>query len=427
MTELKAFDRVINGINGHFIQSDKFKTITFHLQFRAPLDRSTVTERALLSSVLKGATAEFPSTQVLSKHLDELYGATLTSGVSKKGKEHVLAVSLTVANERYIPSENNLLENGLKLYGDVFFNPHKINNGFDPVIVNREKRALKRRIESIYDDKMRYANQRLIDEMCKGEDYAIHASGYIDEIDAVTEEDLFEAFQHLIQNDTVDLYVVGDIDQTEAGNYIEKFLPIPERSEKNENRLPSVKEFQVVDLKEITEEQDIEQGKLHIGYRVPIVYGDVDYPASQIFNGLFGGFPHSKLFMNVREKASLAYYAASRYESYKGLMIVVSGIDSKKRDEAVKIIEEQLADVQKGDFTKEDLLKTKALMKNAFLENMDQPHGLIDWFSEERLPNSHSLDEWLIALDNVTAEDIIKVAKQVQCDTIYFLKGKVEA
>src|SRR5690625_7611044 len=59
----------------------------------------------------------------------------------------------------------------------------------------------------------------------------------------------------------------------------------------------------------IIEKQDIQQAKLHLGYRTNSTYQDDDYHALQVFNGVFGGFPSSKLFINVREKNSLAYYA----------------------------------------------------------------------------------------------------------------------
>lgn len=60
-----------------------------------------------------------------------------------------------------------------------------------------------------------------------------------------------------------------------------------------------------VQPKEVIDEEDVKQGKLNIGYRTSITYTDQDYPALQVFNGLFGGFSHSKLFINVREKPVL--------------------------------------------------------------------------------------------------------------------------
>ena len=36
----------------------------------------------------------------------------------------------------------------------------------------------------------------------------------------------------------------------------------------------------------------------------------------------FWRFPHSKLFMNVREKEHLAYYASSSIDTFRGFMTV---------------------------------------------------------------------------------------------------------
>jgi len=50
-----------------------------------------------------------------------------------------------------------------------------------------------------------------------------------------------------------------------------------------------------------------------------------------VYNSILGGGLHSKLFQNVREKAGLAYYAFSRLEKFKGLMVVSCGIEIKTK------------------------------------------------------------------------------------------------
>ena len=144
----------------------------------------------------------------------------------------------------------------------------------------------------------------------------------------------------------------------------------------------------------------------------------------QVLNGIYGGFSHSKLFINVREKNSLAYYAASRLESHKGLMIVMSGIDSKNYQQAVDIIKEQMEAMKKGDFSDEELAQTKAVIKNQLLETMDTARGTNEILYHNVVAGKNiTVDEWLQRVDETTKEDIVKAAAKIQLDTIYFLTG----
>ena len=174
----------------------------------------------------------------------------------------------------------------------------------------------------------------------------------------------------------------------------------------------------------VIEKQDLAQGKLNIGLRTNIRYGDNDYFALQVFNGLFGGFPHSKLFINVREKASLAYYAASRLESHKGLMMVMTGIETKNYDRALTIIKEQLKEMKLGHFTEDELAQTKAMIQNQMMETIDTSRGYIEVLYHNVISQSNVTEElWKEKINEVKKEDVIKVGEKIQLDTVYFLSG----
>ena len=178
----------------------------------------------------------------------------------------------------------------------------------------------------------------------------------------------------------------------------------------------------VRDVKEIKEAQDVKQGKLNIGFRTNVLYGDEDYYAIQVYNGIFGGYSHSKLFINVREKASLAYYVASRLESHKGLMLVMSGIDNSNYEQAVSIIKEQIQAMNNGDFTEDEISQTKAVIKNQLLETIDTSRGIVEILYHNVVSKENiSLDDWISKMDKVSKADIMKVANNIELDTIYFL------
>ncbi|WP_283748945.1 EF-P 5-aminopentanol modification-associated protein YfmF [Bacillus cereus] len=410
----------LGGLRVHIIPTDKYKTNTFVFRFKAPLNEETVTERALLPYVLQSATEKLPSVIRLRQYLEELYGSSLAVDVSKKGEDHIISIYVDIANEVYLHDAPPLFEKALSMLSDIVLHPATEGNGFLSSIVESEKRALLQRIEATYDDKMRYANERLIEEMCKVEPYRLSANGKKESVTSITNESLYQYYQKVLAEDEMDLYIIGDI-STNAVDLVSKYFCISARPVRERNVLLHRRNNEE---KEVVEKQELKQSKLHIGYRTFVTYKDEDYFALQLFNGLFGGFSHSKLFVNVREKNSLAYYAASRFESHKGLLFVMSGIEAKNYEKAVEIIKEQMLAMQNGEFSEEEIHQTKSVIQNQILEAIDTPRGFVEMLYHGIISDrTRPVEEWLTGIESVTKEEIVKVAKNIELDTIYFLQG----
>ncbi|MFS3929089.1 peptidase M16 [Priestia aryabhattai] len=413
----------LNGLTLHTIPTTKYKTNTFILKLNAPLDEKTVTMRALLPYVLQSATESFPTTTQLRTYLDELYGATLQVDLTKKGDNHDITIRIDIANEKYLKDSTPLLQKALALLGEILLKPATEEGAFLNDAMEKEKRSLRQRIQAVFDDKMRYANLRLVEEMCKEEPYSLHVNGRIDDIESITADKLYDYYQHVLKEDAIHLYVIGDFHEQEVKNTVEQAFNLPQRQPKKIER--SITKKEITNVNEVIEKQEVKQGKLNIGYRTNVVYGDRQYFALQVFNGIFGGFSHSKLFINVREKASLAYYAASRVESHKGLLMVMSGIDAKNYDQAITIIKEQMEEMKNGSFTDSEIAQTKAVIHNQLLETVDTPRGLVEvMYHNELTGKSISVDEYLKQIDAVSKQEIVKVAENIAMDTVYFLTGK---
>lgn len=411
----------MQGYKLHIVKTDKFKTNTIVWKMKAPLAKEGLAKRALLPHVLQSSSSKYPSMAALRSYLDELYGATLFVDLAKKGEYHVITFSIEIANEKFLSDSNPLLKKGFEFLSEILTKPNAENGAFHAETVEKEKRTLKQRIQSVFDDKMRYSNIRLIEEMCKGEPYALQVNGELEDVDPITPENLYEYYEKAFKEDELDLYVIGDVNEEEVKSIASQLLQFENR---NPQKLDAKSARTKTEVKEIKETQDVKQGKLNIGYRTNVVYGDSDYNALQVFNGIFGGFSHSKLFINVREKASLAYYAASRLESHKGLMMVMSGIDLKNYDQAVGIIKEQMEAMKKGDFTDKEVEQTKAVIQNQMLETVDTARGLIEVLYHNVVSGQDiPLDDWLNGMQDITKEEIVAVAEKIDLDTIYFLTG----
>jgi predicted Zn-dependent peptidase len=421
MEELSEKVIEMQGYKLHIVETDKYKTNTIVWKMKAPLTKENVTKRALLPQVLQSSSEKYPTTTALRSYLDELYGATFFVDLGKKGEYHVMSFSIEIANEKFLMDPSPLLQKGFEFLAGALTKPNLVGAGFDPETIEKEKRSLKQRIQSVFDDKMRYSNLRLIQEMCKGEPYALEVNGELDEVDSITAESLYTYFQKAFQEDEMDLYFIGAVKEEEVKKLVSGLLQFPDRTPQKQDTSENIKVEKVQDVKE---QQDVKQGKLNMGYRTNVKYGDPDYYALQVFNGIFGGFSHSKLFINVREKASLAYYAASRLESHKGLMMVMSGIDLKNYDQAIGIIHEQMDAMKKGDFTDAELEQTKAVIQNQMLETIDTSRGLIEVLYHNVVAHVDiKLDTWLTEMQKVTKEEITAVAEKIELDTIYFLTG----
>ncbi|RIW29292.1 insulinase family protein [Bacillus salacetis] len=421
MSKVNEVVKTKNGYSLHIVQTEKYKTNTLVWRMKSPLKAEEITLRGLLPHVLQSSSKEFPSTTALRSYLDELYGASFFVDLAKKGEYHVMSFSVEIANEKFLKESEPLLQKGLQFLADAVLQPNAENGSFHEETVAKEKRNQKVRIQSVFDDKMRYANSRLVEEMCRNEAYALHPNGILEDVDKITAKNLFTYYQEAIQKDELDLYIIGDVNPAEVEKMCEDIFPLQNRQpEKVDNEGP----VQSAEVNEVIEKQDVKQGKLNIGYRTNVAYGADDYWALQIFNGIFGGFSHSKLFINVREKASLAYYAASRLESHKGLMMVMSGIDAKNYEQAVTIIKEQMQAMKNGDFTEAEIQQTKAVIRNQILETIDTPRGLVEILYHNVVSGRDiDLDDWLGSIEKVTKEEITAVAQKVNMDTIYFLTG----
>ncbi|BAU28833.1 putative Zn-dependent peptidase [Aneurinibacillus soli] len=426
MSELTFVSHTNPGRSVHVLPTDKFKTTTILMHIALPLDEQLVTKGALLPNVLARGTANHPDPARLQRHLDALYGAVFSTGVMKRGERQIIQLYLEVANEKFLHEAEPLLEKAVAFFGDVLLHPLVESGAFSEKFVALEKEALAKRIEGLIDDKMRYANQRLVEEMCKDEPYRLLSYGRKEDISGITPQSLYEFYQHVLTSYPIDLYVIGDVNPDEVQTLIDRYVSLPAYGGQT---LPPIAQKSAPEAaRAVKEEMNVAQGKLNIGLRTGITYADRDYVTLMVYNGVLGSFPHSKLFMNVREKASLAYYAVSQLESQKGLCMIMSGVETANYEQALRIIKEQLTMMENGDISDLELNQTKAMLINQLRETQDSAAAIVSMDYNGRLAGkSRSLQETLEAIQAVTKEDIARVARQVQMDTIYFLSGKEEA
>ncbi|WP_414839888.1 EF-P 5-aminopentanol modification-associated protein YfmF [Carnobacterium sp. TMP28] len=417
--------QLTEGVNLHIIPTEKYKTVRIVIKFRAPLDKKTITKRALLSSLLETNSEKYPTQTALRSELSNLFGASFGSSVTKKGAFHVLTLSLNVVNENYLTMSDSIVAKSIDFLKEIIFRPNVTDERFNQATFIREKENLVDYYDSIADDKQTYANLELQKLFFEEDDQKIPSIGTKEDLEEITEETMYHYYKKMIQEDQVDIYVLGDVDEVQLIKQFREFSFEPRKLKKEElfYTPSSVKKVKIK-----TEQQEIKQAKFNLGYTTPIGYLQDNYYAGQLFNGLFGGFPHSKLFVNVREKESLAYYASSSLDNFRGMMIVQTGIDSKKMGQVKDIVTLQLKEMQNGNFTEEDIHQTKQMLKNQLLQSEDNSSAVIErTYSNQLAKNSiMSIEEWMENIEKVTKEEIVEIANSVHLKATFFLSEEVK-
>lgn len=416
------------GITLYTRQSEQFKTVNVSLKWKTTLTNEGAANRSVLANVLEDSNAEYRTQNALRRKLDDLYGTVLYTDVAKRGGQHIFTLNLDCVNDDYL-QDDDVLEQALTLLKTVIFEPNFVDGKFDEKIVAREQRAVIERIRSQFDNKTSYAQKRMMENLYPDTPMSTSANGSEEAVAAVTVESLMDAYHALLEENPIDIYVVGHIDEAKMIEQLTALLPFEAREPQTYTPVQVEPVVQAGEqVKDVREQLEMKQGKLHLAFYTPVNFQHEDYFAMQLVNGIFGGFAHSKLFMNVREKESMAYYASSSYASHYGLLYVMSGIDGKLADKAVALITEQVEAMQNGDISQLEVDQTIALLKNSIRSAFDSARGQIEVFDQYKtLDAQFSPDVLIRKWEAVTKEDLQRLAKQLQLQIVYLLSGKEDA
>lgn len=412
------------GIKLHTIKSDKFKTDLISVFLTVKLNREEVTKNALIPSVLRRGSKNMQTQEKINKELEELYGASFDCGLDKAGDNQVLKFYMETINDNYLPETNeNILKLSLEKLLELVFDPYLENDCFSKEYVDQEKNNLRNIIESKIDNKARYALDRCIEEMYKNEPFGLYKFGYVEDLDKISENDLYKAYQEVIKNSKIDIFITGNIDE----NIIEE-LKKNDNIRKLQDREPKY-EAHKIERREpkkentITESMDVMQGKLVIGLNINID-NEKDKYIVLMYNNILGGSATSKMFQNIREKEHLAYVANSMYFRHKNAIFINCGIEIENYDKTLNLTKQQLDDMKKGNFTEEDINNSKKGIIATIKGIEDEQDTMITYcFGQELSQTEVTLEEYKDIIEGISKEQIVNIANRVDINTVYFLKN----
>ncbi len=405
------------------LETEKFKTNVMSIYFRLPLCRETVTKAALVPRLLKRGSVKFPTMAELSRRAEELYGASIGADVGKRGDLLLLKVSVQFVSDSFI--SESILGDVAELLREFVLCPVTKDGGFDPVYTRQEKENAKNYILGLINDKKEYAAVRCNEIMFEGEPYGIIPHGYVEDLDKIDSKNLYEYYEEIIRTAPIDFFVSGSFDKEAVVSEITKNFKAEfgDRGQADHETTLAVFE-ENIEVKKVVEEMQVSQSKLAMGFNCGIEPVSDEYYALALFSAIFGGGAISKLFNNVREKLSLAYYVYSMIDRQKSCMKINAGIEAEKYDEAFSEIMVQLEKMKTGDFSEDEITAAKEMFKTQTGTVKDSLAASEDFYMSRVLMGyEEDVDRFLEKINGVSREQIIEAAQTIQLDTIYFLKG----
>jgi len=417
--------KIKQGVKLHTMNTNHFKTNLYAVFIATPLKRENVTLDALLTAVLRRGTKNMKSQDIISKKLEEMYGASFDCGIEKTGDNHIIKFYLEAISEEFLPEKEELSQRCLDILFDIIFNPFVENEGFKEEYVQGEQQNLKQIIEGKIDNKARYALDRCIEEMFKDEAYGLYKYGYIEDLEKITPQNLYKYYKELIDNCKIDIFCSGIIKQEKINHLVQENDKIKSLQERNPEYIVNNEKTEEIEIKQtkvIEDHMQVNQGKLVIGLSVNSNKENSRFTTS-VYNAILGGGANSKLFQNVREKESLAYTAGSNYVRQKNSIFIRCGIEISNYEKAIQTIKKQLEDMKNGNFDEKDIENAKKLIIESVQSIPSEQDTEITYYYGQELSDTFmTIDQYIQKIQEQSKQEVVDLANTVSINTIYFLR-----
>lgn len=423
MEERPVRRQIGEGVYFTAVREPKFKSDRMTAVLIAPLERTKATVRALVPFLLRKGCGAYPDFTALNAKLASMYGAILDADVTKYADLQMVQLSVQTADDTFSIAGEPLGKESAELLCSVLTDPVLDKYGHFPEQDFRvERNYLIDTIESELNEKRTYAIGKCTEILFREEPFGVKRYGYKEDAEKLTAAEVTDAWRELLRRARIEILFTGPGDPNAAERVFTERLGRLERDLFGE-RITPPKPYS--EYTELDEKMDVVQGKLVMAYRIGAPEKDAERAAARMMTALYGGTPFSKLFMNVREKMSLCYYCAARYDKPTGVILVDSGVETANMKKAEAEIGNQLAAVAKGDFTEEELKNTLLLAVNSLKSVEDSLDGAEGWYLTRILEGDmRTPEEDAETLGAVTAAQIAGMAGRAKLAAVYRLTGE---
>lgn len=410
----------LGSYNIHLIKTNKFKTVTVKVIFRHKIKKEEITIRNILTSLMIFSSKNYNSKRKLTIRAQDLYSAGIGVNNSRTGNYLNSIFTLNALNDKY--TEKNNLNNAIDFLCEILFNPDIEGNKFKKSNIDIIKTRAKANLLSIKEDSSNYSLIRCLEEFDKKSPVSYRMVGYLEDLENIDEEKLYTHYIEMINKDLVDIFIIGDINETEVIEKIKSHFKL--RILKKDNPNYELKEKKTRTKKLFSKElYNAKQSKVNI---VCTCNGLNEYEKNYVlplYSVILGGGTDSKLFKEVREKNSLCYTIYAYPNKLDNILIIQTGIDKENFKKTHELIEKNILDMKKGKFKEKDIEVAKQYFETSFDESEEDPNSIIDIYAAIEFLKSDDLETKRKKMSEVKKSEIIKLAKKIKIDTIFTLEG----
>lgn len=407
--------------NIHLINTDRFKTISIRINFKRKINKEEVTKRNLLTRVLLESNEYYKTSRLIEIETEKLYGLMLRSSSTISGNYSIMSFESSFLNEQY--TDNKMIEKSLDFILGFIFNPDIEEKHFNEKSFDLCKESLRQEIECLKENPDRYGMHKMLETIDESAPYAINADGSLENLDKITKENLYKYYQEIIKSDLIDIFIIGDFNESKVKNIINDKFKINTLKKPSQTHYVTHKKInrRIKTKKEI---QDLEQSKLYVGCKLENLTPFEQKYVMNIYSFILGGSPNSRLFMNLREKNSLCYSVNSTYQPVFNLLIIKAGIDAENYKKSVNLIKQEMKNIEKGEFTEDEIKAGIITYKNTFKEVEDSAFSILNAYTSCEYLNYDQIEKRVKEIEKVDKQAIIKVAKKIHIDTVFLLEGE---
>lgn len=404
------------GVYLHIKKSDKFKDIGISLRFMAPLSRETAAKRSLLAIMMCDRCHAYPTKKAMSDKQDYLYGATLQAQTVGYGRSQVLEIRTKVIDPRYTKSDT-LLTDVFQYLREVIYQPL-----LNEEVFQESKTILKNKMQRMLDDPSQYVITKGLQIGGKDTPLSLSSLGELEDLDQINLKDIQSIHNQFLHENRIDILVCGHVEEQELIHLIKQELPFSPR----QASYPTHYMFETDQVtKRIEETRDIQQCSIFMLWQTNTDICDRDYYALRVANAMFGQYPTSLLFQEVREKHSLCYSIFANLISFDGALGVTTGVEKQHIDQAMDLILQQFERIRTGDFEDRLLEVSKTMMINSLKATKDAMNPLIaQIYQNAILQRPMTIDDRIQAIQKITKEDIQQVFGKCQHRLSFILRGE---
>ncbi len=306
----------------------------------------------------------------------------------------------------HLPHE--YLKEAVEILSDMY-----LNATLDPEEFAREKEVVLEEIKMYADEPDSVAMENLQRALFPQHPLGRPVAGSAASLLPLTPNDLKTYIQsHYVLSQTVAV-VVGRFNEEDALKFIEKALV--GRQTAARPSAPSAPFLPVVNECFATKEA-IHQVQLALGYRTFGVTDPRKY-AAVVLDAMLGRGMSSRLFQEVREKRGLSYDISSRLHFFDdaGMLTITAGVDPRKANLALKIIEREVAKLCQKRVSATELKRTKEFLVGNFRLSHERIVSKLFFYGSTVLSFNRLLttDEQVAGVRAVTAADVHAVAQDI--------------